>query len=90
MVSFNPDILIHMAAQPLVRRSYDEPIETYEVNVIGTAKVLEAARNCSNLKAIINITTDKCYENEGLIRVIKKLILWGDLILIALVKAVLN
>ena len=65
MVSFNPDILIHMAAQPLVRRSYDEPIETYEVNVIGTAKVLEAARNCSNLKAIINITTDKCYENVG-------------------------
>ena len=65
MVSFNPDILIHMAAQPLVRHSYDEPIETYEVNVIGTAKVLEAARNCSNLKAIINITTDKCYENAG-------------------------
>ena len=66
MVSFNPDILIHMAAQPLVRLSYDEPIETYEVNVIGTAKVLKVARYCSNLKAIINITTDKCYENLGL------------------------
>jgi CDP-glucose 4,6-dehydratase len=65
MVSFKPDILIHMAAQPLVRYSYDEPIETYEVNVIGTAKVLEVARGCSNLKAIINITTDKCYENDG-------------------------
>ena len=65
MVSFNPDILIHMAAQPLVRLSYDEPIETYEVNVIGTVKVLEVARYCSNLKAIINITTDKCYENVG-------------------------
>jgi CDP-glucose 4,6-dehydratase len=65
MVSFNPDILIHMAAQPLVRYSYDEPIETYEVNVIGTAKVLEVARSCSNLKAIVNITTDKCYENDG-------------------------
>jgi len=65
MVPFNPDILIHMAAQPLVRYSYDEPIETYEVNVIGTAKVLEVARSCSNLKAIINITTDKCYENDG-------------------------
>jgi CDP-glucose 4,6-dehydratase len=64
MVSFNPDILIHMAAQPLVRYSYDEPIETYEVNVIGTAKVLEVARSCSNLKAIVNITTDKCYEND--------------------------
>jgi len=65
MVEFNPDILIHMAAQPLVRRSYDAPIETYEVNVIGTANVLEAARNCSNLKAIVNVTTDKCYENDG-------------------------
>jgi CDP-glucose 4,6-dehydratase len=65
MTLFNPDILIHMAAQPLVRYSYDEPIETYEVNVLGTAKVLEAARSCPNLKAIINITTDKCYENDG-------------------------
>jgi len=64
MVSFKPDILIHMAAQPLVRYSYSKPIETYEVNVIGTATVLEVARSCSNLKAIINITTDKCYENE--------------------------
>ena len=65
MVVFNPDILIHMAAQPLVRYSYNAPIETYEVNVIGTAKVLEVARSCSNLKAIVNITTDKCYENDG-------------------------
>ena len=65
MTAFNPDILIHMAAQPLVRYSYAAPIETYEVNVIGTAKVLEVARSCQNLKAIVNITTDKCYENDG-------------------------
>ena len=65
MTHFNRDILIHMAAQPLVRYSYDAPIETYEVNVIGTAKVLEVARSCANLKAIVNITTDKCYENDG-------------------------
>jgi len=65
MVEFDPDILIHMAAQPLVRYSYEAPIETYEVNVIGTAKVLEVARSCPNLKAIVNITTDKCYENDG-------------------------
>ena len=64
MTTFNPDILIHMAAQPLVRYSYDAPIETYEVNVIGTAKVLEVARSCPKLKAIINVTTDKCYENN--------------------------
>ncbi|MBT6936247.1 MAG: CDP-glucose 4,6-dehydratase [Candidatus Marinimicrobia bacterium] len=65
MVAFNPDILIHMAAQSLVRYSYDAPIETYEVNVIGTTKVLEVARSCANLKAIVNITTDKCYENDN-------------------------
>ena len=65
MTKFNPDILVHMAAQPLVRYSYISPIETYEVNVIGTANVLEVARNCPNLKAILNITSDKCYENDG-------------------------
>jgi CDP-glucose 4,6-dehydratase len=65
MTEFNPDILIHMAAQPLVRYSYDAPIETYEVNVIGTAKVLEVARSCVDLKVIVNITTDKCYENDS-------------------------
>ena len=64
MTGFSPDILIHMAAQSLVRYSYEAPIETYEVNVIGTAKVLEVARSCPNLKAIVNITTDKCYEND--------------------------
>lgn len=61
---FNPDVLIHMAAQPLVRLSYKEPLETYDTNVMGTAKVLEAARNCSKLKAIVSVTTDKCYENK--------------------------
>ena len=64
MVSFDPDILIHMAAQPLVRLSYREPVETYEINVIGTVNVFEAARKCSNLKSIVNVTTDKCYENK--------------------------
>ena len=64
MVSFNPDILIHMAAQPLVRLSYQEPVDTYTTNVIGTVNVLEAARKCSDLKAIVSVTTDKCYENK--------------------------
>lgn len=64
MSAFNPDILIHMAAQPLVRLSYKDPIETYDTNVMGTVKVLEAARNCQSLKAIISVTTDKCYENR--------------------------
>lgn len=64
MKNFNPDILIHMAAQPLVRLSYKEPVSTYTTNVIGTVNVLEAARSCSNLKAIVSVTTDKCYENK--------------------------
>lgn len=64
MVSFNPDVLIHMAAQPLVRLSYREPLETYMTNVIGTANVLEVARSCPNLKSIVSVTTDKCYENK--------------------------
>lgn len=64
MTDFNPDILIHMAAQPLVRLSYIEPVETYATNVMGTVNVLESARFCKNLKAIVSVTTDKCYENK--------------------------
>lgn len=62
--AFCPDILIHMAAQPLVRLSYREPVETYSTNVMGTVHVLEAARQCSSIRAIVNVTTDKCYENR--------------------------
>jgi CDP-glucose 4,6-dehydratase len=64
MFDFNPDVLIHMAAQPLVRLSYQEPVKTYTTNVIGTVNVLESARKCKNLKAIVSVTTDKCYENK--------------------------
>ena len=64
MVAFNPEVLIHMAAQPLVRLSYQEPVLTYATNVMGTVNVLEAARKCSKLKAIVSVTTDKCYENK--------------------------
>jgi len=64
MTDFEPDILIHMAAQPLVRYSYNHPRETYEVNVMGTVNVLEIARSCTKLKSIVNITSDKCYEND--------------------------
>ena len=64
MVDYGPDILIHMAAQPLVRLSYKQPVETYATNVMGTVHVLEAARQCPGLRAIVNVTTDKCYENR--------------------------
>jgi CDP-glucose 4,6-dehydratase len=59
-----PEIVIHMAAQPLVRYSYQNPVETYSTNVMGTVHLLEAVRNCPGVKAVVNITTDKCYENR--------------------------
>jgi CDP-glucose 4,6-dehydratase len=59
-----PEVVIHMAAQPLVRLSYREPLETYSTNVMGTVHVLEAARKTASVRAILNVTTDKCYENR--------------------------
>jgi len=59
-----PDIVFHLAAQSLVRYSYQEPVETYATNVMGTVNLLEAVRACSGVKAVVNVTTDKCYENR--------------------------
>ncbi|MBP3526261.1 MAG: GDP-mannose 4,6-dehydratase, partial [Opitutales bacterium] len=58
-----PEIVFHLAAQPLVRLSYSEPKLTYETNVLGTLNVFEAARKCGSVAALVNVTTDKCYEN---------------------------
>ena len=63
-VKYQPEIVFHLAAQPLVRLSYDQPVETYETNVMGTLKVFEACRKCESVKAIVNITSDKAYENR--------------------------
>ncbi|KZX11410.1 CDP-glucose 4,6-dehydratase [Methanobrevibacter curvatus] len=68
----NPDIIIHLAAQPLVRQSYIEPVETYQTNVIGTVNLLESVRKLTNYEhkrnsdstVLLNVTTDKCYENK--------------------------
>ena len=65
---FQPEIIFHLAAQPLVRLSYSEPVLTYQTNVIGTLNVLEAARKCASVKTLVNITTDKCYENKEINR----------------------
>lgn len=59
-----PQIIFHMAAQPLVRYSFDHPVETFATNVMGTVNVLEAARNASGLRVVVNVTSDKCYENR--------------------------
>lgn len=59
-----PEIVIHMAAQPLVRDSYKIPVETYAINVMGTVNLLEAVRTCPSVRAVINVTTDKVYENR--------------------------
>lgn len=59
-----PEIIFHLAAQSLVQKSYQSPVETYMTNVMGTVHLFEAARHCSSVKVIINITSDKCYENK--------------------------
>jgi CDP-glucose 4,6-dehydratase len=59
-----PEIVFHMAAQPLVRYSYENPIETYHTNVLGTVHLLDAIRRVSSVRAVVNVTSDKCYENR--------------------------
>ncbi len=64
IMAAKPEIVIHMAAQPLVRRSYKDPVETYAVNIMGTVNLLESIRSCPSVRAVINVTTDKIYENK--------------------------
>lgn len=64
MQAAQPHIVIHMAAQPLVRYSYQNPVETYATNVMGTVHLLESVRNTASVKAVVVVTTDKCYENK--------------------------
>jgi len=64
MVEFSPDIVFHLAAQPLVRLSYKEPASTFETNVMGTINLLEAVRGCSSVSAVVCVTSDKCYLNR--------------------------
>ncbi len=64
MTEFAPEVVFHLAAQPLVRLSYADPIGTYETNVIGTARVLDAVRRTPSVRAVVSVTTDKCYENK--------------------------
>ncbi len=64
MAASGPEIVLHLAAQPIVRESYRDPVETYSVNVMGTVHLFEAARRCRGVKAILNVTSDKCYENR--------------------------
>lgn len=64
MAESQPEIVIHMAAQPLVRDSYKIPVETYATNVMGTVHLLEAVRQCPSVRSVVNVTTDKCYENR--------------------------
>ena len=61
---YQPEIVFHLAAQPLVRLSYDEPVDTWQTNVMGTINVMEAFRHCKSAKVAVIITTDKCYENR--------------------------
>lgn len=62
---YKPDIIFHLAAQPIVSTSYKDPIDTFKTNVLGTVHVLEAAKHIDSVRIIINVTSDKCYENDG-------------------------
>ena len=64
LLSASPEIVIHMAAQALVRESYANPLETYSTNVMGTINILEEVRDCKSVRAVVIVTTDKCYENK--------------------------
>ena len=64
LIESKSEVVIHMAAQPLVRLSYDEPVETYSTNVMGTVNLLEAIRSVESVRAVVIVTTDKCYENK--------------------------
>jgi CDP-glucose 4,6-dehydratase len=64
ILNFAPEIVIHMAAQALVRHSYQDPIGTYQTNIMGTVNLLESIRSCHSVRAVVNVTTDKCYENK--------------------------
>ena len=64
MQQAKPDVVMHLAAQPLVRYSYVDPVETYSVNVMGTVSLFEAVRKTPSVRAVVNVTTDKCYENR--------------------------
>jgi CDP-glucose 4,6-dehydratase len=65
MTEFCPEVIFHLAAQPLVRRSYADPLGTYGTNIMGTAHVLEAVRKTPSVRAVVCVTSDKCYENQG-------------------------
>ena len=64
VLQYDPEIIFHLAAQPLVRASYLDPVETFETNLMGTINIFEAARLSKNLKVLINVTSDKCYQNN--------------------------
>ena len=68
VLGVKPDIIIHMAAQAILRESYKTPRETYETNVMGPVNIFEAARKCTRLRVLLNVTTDKCYENTERLR----------------------
>src|ERR1700739_708110 len=72
-----PQIVFHLAAQSLVRKSYINPVETYTTNILGTLNVLEAVRSSGHVKAIVNVTTDKVYENLETNRAYKELDVLG-------------
>lgn len=85
-----PEIVFHLAAQPIVRLSYKDPIETFSSNVMGTVNIFEASRASGTVRAIVNVTSDKCYENREWPRGYRRLILSAAMIPTVLRKDALN
>lgn len=65
IMDYRPEFIFHLAAQPLVRDSYDQPRTTFDINIMGTVNVLEVARTCPSVRTVINVTSDKCYKNKA-------------------------
>ena len=72
ILKFEPEIVFHMAAQSLVQNSYNEPLETFSTNIMGTVNLFEAVKSCQSVKVVINVTSDKCYEEKELNRGFKE------------------
>lgn len=90
MKEYSPEIVIHMAAQPIVREGYANPAYTYETNVMGTVNICEAIRQCESVKSFVNVTTDKVYKNNEWEWGYREIDRWTALTLIQIQKAVRN
>ncbi len=90
ITEFEPEVVLHLAAQSVVRTGYENPVDTYASNVMGTVNLLEAVRTLKRKCVIVNVTSDKCYENREWVWGYRETIRWGGTIPTRIRKAVRN